>query len=155
MASAKTEMAKKVLVEIWGRGRKELIDQCLTSDYLDHDPLFGDSDADGLREWIKMNQKAFPDFRFEVEEVLEAGDKVIVRFVGSGTHQGELMGLPPSGRKVRSRGCCIMAFEGDKVSEQWDYWDTLDFLRQLGLVQLPAELERVASKPSAQPEARP
>ena len=77
--------------------------------------------------------EAFPDFNWSVEDVFAAGDKVVVRFVFRGTHQGEFMGIPPTGKKVETGGINIVRFENGKSVEDWEDADMLGMMMQLGM----------------------
>jgi len=76
---------------------------------------------------------AFPDLRVTLEDVIPAGDKVVVRWTDRGTHQGEFLGVAPTGRRVTTTGITIFRFAGGKVVEQWTNWDTLSLMSQLGV----------------------
>ena len=71
-----------------------------------------------------------------IEDVFAAGDKVAVRFTASGTHQGEFMGVPPSGKQVTMTAILIHRLADGKMVEDWEWSDSLGFMQQLGLVSL-------------------
>ena len=81
-------------------------------------------------------RSAFPDFRIDVEDMLAEGDKVAVRIVLSGTHQGEFLGMPGSGRRFSAAGIDIVRVRAGQVVEHWGVTDTLGMMQQLGA--LPA-----------------
>jgi predicted ester cyclase len=89
---------------------------------------------------IGTYQAAFPDARWDVEEMLVTGDKVMTRWIGSGTHKGVLQGnppLPPTGKKVKVTGVWIHRIIGGKIVESWNHWDMLGMLHQLGVRPTP------------------
>jgi len=69
-----------------------------------------------------------------IDEQLAEGDLVASRWTGRGTHQGELMGIPPTGKQVTVSGITISRVKNGKVVEEWSNWDTLGMLQQLGVV---------------------
>jgi predicted ester cyclase len=79
-----------------------------------------------------MYRGAFPDVRIVVDEVIEAGDSVALRWHAEGTHQGELEGLAPTGIRATVTGISIDHWEGGKIVESWTEWDNLGLARQLG-----------------------
>ena len=86
----------------------------------------------GLGEFMKLYVTAFPDLRFDVEQMLAAGDFVVTRWQATGTHRGPLMGIQPTGRRVVTRGCTVAHFIDGKDVHDWIYWDSGNLLRQIG-----------------------
>jgi predicted ester cyclase len=100
----------------------------------------------GLKEILTCIRRAFPDLQWRVEEQIAEGNKVLTRFIWSGTHQGEFLGIPATNRVVRVWGMVIDRFEGRKVKSTRILLETLGLLQQLGVV--PAAPESGAN-PSA------
>lgn len=75
---------------------------------------------------------AFPDARVEVEDLLEGGDKLVVRFTLTGTHGGPFNGIPATGKPIRLPGITILRFDGGKCVERWSVADFLKVLGQIG-----------------------
>jgi predicted ester cyclase len=82
---------------------------------------------------------AVPDAHWAVEDLIAEGDKVVVRFTMRGTHHGEFMGIPPTGKVVTVRGIAICRFAGSKAVEYRSSVDLLGFLQQLGVIQQMAQ----------------
>jgi steroid delta-isomerase-like uncharacterized protein len=89
---------------------------------------------EGLKQLVMMYRTGYPDLVFTIEDLLADGDKVIVRWSCAGTHRGELMGIPATGKRTTTSGISISRFEGGKVVEEWVRWDALGWLQQLGVV---------------------
>ncbi|HSK86473.1 MAG TPA: ester cyclase [Rubrobacter sp.] len=108
------------------------------ADALIHEP---DRDLQSLEEakhYIGTYFDAFPDLRFTVDDILGEGDLVATRWTLRGTHEGEMEELgPPTGRRVELEGITVHRIEGGKIVEEWECYDNLGFLQQLGLI--PAE----------------
>ena len=86
----------------------------------------------------QMTMAAMPDYRVNIEDLFAEGDKVVVRFAFTGTHTGtELLGVPPSGRKVNVTGISIFRIADGKIVEHWANEDGLGLLQQLGA--MPAQ----------------
>ncbi len=80
--------------------------------------------------------RAFPDARGAIDDILVEGDRVVVRYTMHGSHDGEFMGLAPTGRTFVASGFFEDRFEGDQAVEHWEIFDEAEMMRQLGL--LPA-----------------
>ncbi len=75
---------------------------------------------------------AFPDVDIHVERIVAAGEWVIVEASSTGTHSGPFMGIPPTGRRVQSRVCCVIRVRDGKMVEETVYYDQMERLLQLG-----------------------
>ena len=88
----------------------------------------------GLKETLSRMRHAFPDSKWSVEEQIAEGSKVLTRFIWTGTHQGEFLGIPATNRSVRVWGMVIDRFEHGKVKLTRILLDTLSMMQQLGVV---------------------
>ena len=109
----------------------------LADDFVEHEELpGGDATRDGVKAFFRMQVAAFPDLAMTVEDVVDGGDKVVARVRFTGTHQGEFMGMPATGRTVNVAVIDIMRFGDDGlVHEHWGVFDALGMMRQLGAVE--------------------
>jgi len=89
---------------------------------------------EGLRTMLEQQWKAFPDLRFEVKETVVQDSRVASVWVGEGTHQGSIMNIPPTGRKVEVRGVSIIDVENGLVIRGQYIWDLAGMLRRMGLL---------------------
>jgi predicted ester cyclase len=132
--------ARRVLDEAFNEGRLEVLDEICTEDFVDHDPLMGDRDMEGLKQSIAGYREAFPDLEITIDEIFAAGDKVVTRWTAQGTFENEIMGQQPTGEKGDPvHGIGIDRFEGDKIAEAWGQWDALQFMKNIGAVPAGAE----------------
>jgi steroid delta-isomerase-like uncharacterized protein len=118
-----------------------VLPELATLDYDEHDPLPGQGTGlDGLRDRVQAIISGFGE-RFTVEDVVAEGDRVVVRWTGSGTHVGEFMGIPPTGKSFTIAGIDVYRVADGKLAEHWHVVDQLALLGQLGLLpqQEPAE----------------
>lgn len=135
------EIVRRFVEEVWNEGRLDAADEVLTADYIEHPstprpdrPPDGDADRgpEPMKRFVQMFRGAFPDMRFDIEQMVAEGDKVAVHLVGSGTHLGELHGLPPTGRRIRVAGAAIHRIAGDQIAETYQVVDRLALREQLG-----------------------
>jgi steroid delta-isomerase-like uncharacterized protein len=107
------------------------------SDMVEEVPFPGQGPGlDGLKETLIRIRRAFPDSQWKVEEQIAEDNKVLTRFLWSGTHQGEFLGIPATNRAIRVWGMVIDRFEDRKVQSTRILLDTLSMMQQLGV--LPA-----------------
>ena len=108
----------------------------LADDFIEHEELPGiPPTKDGTKEFFRMYLAAFPDLRMAPEDVLSSGDKVVARSRATGTHQGELMGMPATGRSIDVQLIDIIRFGDDgRAVEHWGVFDTMTMMQQLGAV---------------------
>ena len=106
----------------------------VADDNVDHDPAPGQvAGPEGYIEFFKMMRTAFPDMELEVEQLVADEDNVAFAYTVTGTHQGEFMGIAPTGKSVKFRGMQISKFKDGKMVERWGSSDELGILKQLGL----------------------
>src|SRR3712207_3380467 len=112
----------------------ETLGEVYSPDVVWHNP---EGDLQGIEEakqFVSMFKTAFPDMRATVEDVVAEDDKVVTRVTIRGTHQGETEEFgPPTGRQVEVQGITIHSIEGGKIVEEWNSYDNLSLLQQLGL----------------------
>lgn len=133
------EIARRVAEEAWGGGKLDVVDDYLADDFVSH-TTSAPEDVEGIdayKELIGQYRSAMPDMTCTVEETIVQDDRVAMRFSVSGTHEGELMGIEPTGKATEGEGLAIVHFEDGKVAEVWEYPDQLSMLQQLGVVELP------------------
>ena len=136
--SAENEAVVRRFYEEMCNGRNnEIAPELFTADYVLHDPQVpARSGPEGMAEVVTVYQEGV-EGHWEIEEMFSAGDRIVVRWTGSGTHSGELNGIPPTGKDVRVDAISIFRMDGGKIAEMWEVWDTLGFLQQLGVVPAP------------------
>ena len=137
IASGNKAIIKQV-EEIWNTGDLAKIDEIFAADFINHDPNAPDfTDLEGYKGFFVMTRTGFPDFHVTSEDMIAEGDKVAIRWVASGTHQGELLGIPPTGKKASWTGINIYRFADGKIVEAWWSKDMLSMLQQLGVIPPP------------------
>jgi steroid delta-isomerase-like uncharacterized protein len=95
----------------------------------------------GIAGVIKIYQDAFSDAHWRVLEVVAGeADAVTVRWIGSGTHDGQLGDIPPTGRQIRVKATTLLRLRNGKIAEMHDAWDALGLMQQIGLVPHPGQV---------------
>lgn len=128
-------LVRRFVEEIFNQGNLEVAEEMLAPDYKHHDPTtneFG-SGIDGFKQMISIYRQAF-DLRIVLEDQIASEDKVVDRWTGHGIHQGEFLGMAPTGKKVTATGISIHRIAAGKVAETWNNYDALGIFQQLGVV---------------------
>jgi steroid delta-isomerase-like uncharacterized protein len=136
MSAENKSLARRAMEELWTKGDLTVIDQLYSDDCVFHD-LGSPEDIhgrDGLKQYARMYRTACPDLQCTVEEVMAEGDKVALRWVSRGTHQGDLMGIAPTGKQVTFRGIQMQRISEGKIEEEWAGFNTLGALQEIGAV---------------------
>ena len=111
------------------------IDEIVEPDALIRTPLpLEASGAQALKEVFSSLHRIFPDLQVTIEDLIEEGDKVVSRNSVTGTHQGEYMGLPPTGRSVTYNEIFVFRFVDGRIAETWGVVDVFSQMKQLGLI---------------------
>jgi steroid delta-isomerase-like uncharacterized protein len=133
-------IVRRYAEEVWNQGRIDAVDRYIASDYVRHDPGLPAEvrGREGIAQLVPMYRAAFPDIHFTAADVVAEADRVVVRWDVRGTHQGELMGIAPTGREVRLTAIEIFRLANGKIAEQWVLVDNLGMLQQLGVFPPPA-----------------
>src|SRR3712207_4779754 len=128
-------------VDIFNQGNLDLVEEIYAPNFVGHDPTMPEDvrGVEGRREFYGMYQSAFPDTQITIEDQLAEGDRVATRWTARGTHQGELMGVPPSGNRVEVPGTTISRIEGGKVAEEWNNYHALGLMQQISAISQPGE----------------
>lgn len=140
MSQHNAMQVRHAIEEVWNRGNYDVLDQLVAGDLVIHGATPGQDihGPEGVRQFYGKLREAFPDLHFTIEDQLAMEDKVVTRWVASGTHQGEFQGLPPTGKQITLTGIDIDRLANGKVVECWPQADELGLLHQLGVVPAPA-----------------
>ena len=128
------------LYELISAGDIDGFGEHLADGFVEHEEFPGfEPSKEGVKQMFRMYLTAFPDLRMETEDMLVSGDKVVARVRATGTHQGEFMGMPATGKSVDVQVIDIMRFgEDGLVREHWGLFDALGMMQQLGAIPAPA-----------------
>ena len=139
-AESNKALSRRLLEEAFNAGNIDVIDELVTTDFVNHDaalpePMVG---PDAAKASIGGYRTAFPDLRIMIEEQIADNERVATRWSAKGTHQGELMGMGPTGKQATVTGITIDRIVDGRIAESWTNWDTLGMLQQLGVVPVLA-----------------
>jgi steroid delta-isomerase-like uncharacterized protein len=138
-------LVRRLIDEVYNRGDLDAADELLATDYVDHNALPGqESGLEGYKGVVTTLRSAFPDYEVTIEDQIAEGDKVVTRYTGRGTHQGELIGIAPTGKSVELTGIGVQRVSGGKLVEEWCEWDQLGMMRQLGVIPEPEQSEEAS-----------
>ncbi|HRV91808.1 MAG TPA: ester cyclase [Anaerolineae bacterium] len=133
------DLAIKFFETAWNTG--EIIEDLIDPQAVDHSSVGGKEKADVGRESFKkiigMFRAAMPDIKLDVQDEIFVDDKVVHRWVMTGTDTGGVMGMPPSNKNLTFSGTTIVRFKDGKIVERWANVDELGLLQQLGVAPPP------------------
>lgn len=109
-----------------------MAERYMAEDFVDHELPGSDSTRQAAVEMLKMSHSAFPDFRMEVVELLQDGDKVVARLRMRGTHQGEFMGIPAGDNQIDVAAIDINQWRDGKCVAHWGVTDFAAMMQQIG-----------------------
>ncbi len=131
------DLVRRIYEEALNKRDLEVLDELVAENYIENDPLPGQGTGrDGMKDRYRMLVQAL-DPQFTIEDVIAEGDRVAVRWSNSGSHVGELFGIPPTGRSFSIAGVDIYRLQGGTVVEHWDVVDMYGLMMQLGLLPPP------------------
>jgi steroid delta-isomerase-like uncharacterized protein len=125
--------------ELVSKGDIDGFGDLLADDFVDHEVTPGLAPTkDGVKQFFTMYRAAFPDLRFEADDILPSGDKVVGRVTVTGTNTGDFMGMPATGKSVSIQIIDIIRFGDDGLAhEHWGIADVMAMMQQLGVVPMP------------------
>lgn len=132
--SEKNKEIARLFINGLNQGNLNIFDELVAPNFVDRTTLPGaDSTRKGWKEaYEKREMNPFPDLHFHIEEQIAEGDLVVTLSKGHGTHQGEFMGIPATGKEVTGINITIFRITDGKIIERWTAFDSLSFLAQLG-----------------------
>jgi steroid delta-isomerase-like uncharacterized protein len=131
---------RRFVDEVQTAGNIDAVDELCSPEFVNHSAPPGvPSNCDGVKQVTAMVRQAFPDSYFTVEDMMAEGDKVATRKTFHSTHQGEFMGIPPTGQQVSMGLIDTVRIADGQVVEHWSMGDNLGMMQQLGVIPQPGE----------------
>jgi steroid delta-isomerase-like uncharacterized protein len=133
-------LIRRYWAEVWNEHDLGALDGLVASDSVLHTPPPAlPPGPEGFRQYAGMYLSAFPDARVTVDQMVAEGDLVVTHWTGRGTHTGELMGIAPTGKRSDVQGVTIDRVAGDRIAEEWTYFQETLLMQQLGVMPAPGQ----------------
>jgi len=135
-AEQNKDIVRRFVEEVQSQHKLESIDEFVSPEFVNHSPLPPGiaPTREGVRQIHKMLLSAFPDLHFVIHDQVAEGDKVVTRKTLHGTHQGEFMGIPATGKRIEVGVIDVLTLVDGKTTEHWGGEDRLAMMQQLGVV---------------------
>jgi len=138
MSEENKALARRQLEEVFNKHNPDAVDEFFAPDFVNHNTPPGmPNDRESLKALVAMYLGAFPDLEVASDFQLAEGDKVVMHWTGRGTHTGELMGIPATGKRIEMTGIGIQRIAGGKIVEEWVESDQMGMMQQLGVIPTP------------------
>lgn len=121
----------RIYNEVFNAGNMSVADQLIAADVKEHDLPDSMQGIQNFKNWVSMMRKGFPDLKMTPDKLMADGDMGAAHVVMTGTHSGEFMGVPASGKKVRVGGIDMARFKDGKVIEHWGVFDIHSLMMQI------------------------
>lgn len=137
MTTRRKDILSRFMEEVWNKGQADSVDFFLAPQYTIHhdpgDPWHGATlDIEGFKERLKVSRAPFPDQRFDLDTLIEDGNKIATSWHWSGTQMGPVAGIPASGKRILMSGLTIYYFDDDdRLCGHWQVIDRLGVFQQL------------------------
>ena len=134
MSEANEQLVRRWFQQVWNEKRPSAIDEMFHAEGKSRGFPEPDSVLEGPPGFKAVHERfcgAFPDLTISIEDVISEGDRVAVRWRFEGTHQGDSLGFPPTGKKVRMIGSSFVRIKDGRLVEGWNYMDMQAILQKL------------------------
>lgn len=143
-ATEPEERMKRIVREIWNVGNLNTADELVSDEYVMRNPTL-DLDAEGpegLKNVVRTFRSSFPDLDVTIDDLVTQDDTVALRYTIEGTHQGDFLGIPPTGTEIEAHAMTMVRFEGGRAVEEWVLYDVLGMMQQFGIAPAPQYFEQ-------------
>jgi steroid delta-isomerase-like uncharacterized protein len=133
-------LVRKLVEEAINQGNMRVIDEFLIPDFVEHEELPPGipPGREAPKVLFTMLRCAFPDLKATIEHLIAEGDEVVLHMTWTGTHEGEFMGIPPTGKSISINVIDILGIAEGKFVEHWGVMDSMAMMQQLGVVPAPS-----------------
>ena len=131
-------VVRRFVDEVINNGNYSAMQELLHPDYVYRSPDQELQGRDALEALFTAYRKGLPDLEASIDDLIESEEKVMISITLSGTHTGELMGIPATGKPLKVHGMVLSRVEDEKIVEEWEILDMLGMFQQLGVVSLPS-----------------
>jgi steroid delta-isomerase-like uncharacterized protein len=140
-------LARRFAEEAWGKRNVAVVDELVAPDFIVSYPILPEvvRGREAFKQLLAQFHAALPDIRVTIEDSIAEGDQVVLRWTAQGTHQGDLLGIPATGKSVRWTGVSVYRIVDGKILEERGEEDALGLLRQLGVSPAPPQAQQPAA----------
>ena len=129
-----TQLARRLFEETWNSKNLDVMDELVAPNFVFHNSVQTLYGPEGFKQFATTYHRAFPAAHFTIEDTIAEGDTVVLRWTARGKHEGELLGIPPTGKEVTVSGISISLISNGKNVEGWGEFDALGMLQQIGVI---------------------
>ena len=133
-------IVKNSIEELWNKRNLSILDEVYSPEILSRGPSMELHNLDELKNMCNVFVSAFHDTKITIKDQIAKDDTVVTRFDFEGVHKGEFAELPPTGKKIKIAGVSITRLVKDKIVDEWEVFDELGLMQQLGMELKPMEL---------------
>ena len=128
-------LTQRFIDEVFNQGNLATLDELVDDGFVEHEEFPGISaDKAGLKTFVTTLRDAFPDLRFEIVAMVADGDEVWIQNISRGTHKGEWMGIPATGKSIEVQAIDRVRVRDGRMVEHWGVTDVMTMMQQLGVV---------------------
>lgn len=153
MATDIKQLSRRLLDEVWNKGNYEVLDELMDPSFKSEDPVLGTVDKAGFLESVKAYRSAFPDLKLEIVSLVAEGNFVTTRWIARGTNKGKFLGMEPTGKYAETVGLDLAEVRNEKFISDFNVYDSLSLLRQLGLDTVAVPTPELHKKPEFEKRA--
>lgn len=136
------QVLRRFTEEIWNKGKLDQLDEFVAPNHMNHPAASAPDLGQGIQaqgQLVSLYRTAFPDAKLTIEDQIAEGDRVVTRWTATGTHRGELFGMPATGKPVKVTGIFIDRLADGKIAESWGEYDALGMMQQVGAAPAPGQ----------------
>ena len=132
-------LARQLVEEVLNKGNMSRADEIIAPNFVEHEELPPEipPGREAPKLMFTMLRRAFPDFKATIDDMVAEGDKVVIRQTWTGTHKGEFMGIPPTGKSISINVIDIIRIAEGQFVEHWGVMDQMAMMQQLGAIPTP------------------
>jgi steroid delta-isomerase-like uncharacterized protein len=131
-------IVRRYMQQVWNEGRRDLLEEFFGENPVHHG-IPGAPGLEGLKAGYDDSLNAFPDIQLTIDDEIAEDDRVAIRWTLKATHQGDLMGIPATGKEVTQSGTTIYRLADAKIVELWFLADNVSLMQQLGVMPAPGQ----------------
>lgn len=134
------QLYRRLVEEAFNQGNVDAVTELMAEDFVEHEQMGPDagSGREAALGMMTMIRGAFPDLHVSIDSLIAEGDVIAARTTWRGTHQGEFMGVPASGKRVEFEAIDIVRFQDGRAAEHWGQTDAMGLMMQIGAMEPPA-----------------